>query len=43
MEIICAGFPKTASKSCSKALRKLGYNVADYIETASFLRFVKMR
>ena len=33
MKIICAGFPKTASKSCSNALRQLGYNVADMRET----------
>jgi broad-specificity NMP kinase len=39
MEIICAGYPKTGTKSCSAALRKLGYNVADYTETAYFLRF----
>ena len=38
MEIICAGYPKTGSKSCSAALRILGYNVADYIETAEYLR-----
>ena len=37
MEIICAGFPKTGSKSCSSALRELGYKVADYIETGEFL------
>ena len=36
MEIICAGYPKTGSKSCSAALRVLGYNVADYIETLEF-------
>ena len=37
MEIVCAGYPKTGSKSCSSALRILGYNVADYTETAGFL------
>ena len=37
MKIICAGFPKTASKSCSSALRELGYKVADSLETAEFL------
>ncbi|CAG5079281.1 Oidioi.mRNA.OKI2018_I69.PAR.g9215.t1.cds [Oikopleura dioica] len=37
MEIICAGFPKTSSKSCSTCLRTLGFKVADYIETAEFL------
>ena len=33
MKLICAGFPKTGSKSCSTALRKLGYTVADILET----------
>ena len=37
MKIICAGFPKTASKSCSSALRELGFKVADSLETAEFL------
>jgi len=37
MEIICAGFPKTSSKSCSSCLRTLGFKVADYIETTEFL------
>jgi len=37
MEIICAGFPKTCSKSCSSALRTLGYNVADLAESIHFL------
>ena len=37
MEIICTGFPKTGSKSCSAVLRILGYNVADYPETLEFL------
>ena len=37
MEIICAGYPKTGSKSCSSALRVLGYNVADYAETGGLL------
>jgi len=37
MEIICAGYPKTGSKSCSAALRVLGYNVADYLETCEFM------
>ena len=32
MKFVCAGFPKTGSKSASAALRMLGYNVADYIE-----------
>ncbi|CAG5098588.1 Oidioi.mRNA.OKI2018_I69.XSR.g15801.t1.cds [Oikopleura dioica] len=33
MDIICAGFPKTATKSCSAALREIGFNVADMRET----------
>ena len=37
MEIVCAGFPKTGTKSCSAALRHLGINVADYPESALFL------
>ena len=37
MEIICTGYLKTGSKSCSSALRTLGYNVADYVETGEFL------
>ena len=37
MEIICAGFPKTGTKSCTAALRTLGYSVADYPETLEFL------
>ena len=37
MEIICAGFPKTSSKSCSSCLRTLGFNVADFVETTEFL------
>ena len=37
MEIVCAGYPKTGSKSCSEALRILGYKVADYAETGEFL------
>ena len=31
-KLVNAGFPKTASKSCSEALRILGYNVADIAE-----------
>ena len=37
MKIICAGYPKTGSKSCSGALRILGFKVADWLETAEFL------
>ena len=40
MKFLCVGYPKTGSKSCSAALRQLGYNVADYMETAEFLSFV---
>jgi len=40
MEIICAGFPKTATKSCSAALRELGYNVADMRE--NFLHLMQV-
>lgn len=36
MKIICAGYPKTGSKSCSAALRILGYNVCDFMETLEF-------
>jgi len=43
MKIICAGFPKTGSKSASSALRELGYNVADYIETVEFMSNVWLR
>ena len=39
MEIICAGYPKTGSKSCSAALRTLGYKVADYAETGAYLSY----
>ena len=37
MKIICAGYPKTGSKSCSGALRVLGFKVADWLETAEYL------
>lgn len=37
MKVLCAGFPKTGSKSCSSALRELGYNVADFKETLLYL------
>ena len=36
MKVICAGYPKTGSKSCSAALRQLGYSVCDYLETMEF-------
>ena len=37
MEIICAGYGKTGTKTSSAALRKLGVKVADYPETALYL------
>jgi len=37
MKFICAGYPKTGSKSASVALRELGYNVADALETIEFI------
>ena len=40
MQILCVGYPKTGSKSCSSALRHLGYNVADFMETMEFLSSV---
>ena len=40
MKFLCVGYPKTGSKSCSSALRKLGYNVADFVETSEFLSSV---
>ena len=30
MKIICAGFPKTGTKSMASALRELGYSVNDF-------------
>ena len=41
MKIICAGYNRTGTKSCSRALEILGYKVADLYETAEYLRFVK--
>ena len=32
MKIICAGFPKTGTKSMARALTELGYNVHDFEE-----------
>ena len=32
MKIICAGFPKTGTKSMATALRQLGYTVNDFPE-----------
>ena len=32
MKVICAGFPKTGTKSMANALRRLGYSVHDFEE-----------
>ena len=32
MKVICAGFPKTGTKSLAAALRSLGYSVHDFEE-----------
>ena len=40
MKLLCVGYPKTGSKSCSSALRQLGYKVADFVETLEFLSIV---
>ena len=32
LKIICAGYPKTATKSCTKCLEYFGYKVADVME-----------
>ena len=32
MKIICAGFPKTGTKSMATALRDLGFSVHDFEE-----------
>ena len=36
MQIICAGFPKTGTKSMAMALRELGYTVYDFEEHIDF-------
>merc|ERR1711990_855169 len=36
MKIICAGYNRTGTKSCSRALEILGYKVADLYETAEY-------
>uniref|UniRef100_H2YWR0 Sulfotransferase n=1 Tax=Ciona savignyi TaxID=51511 RepID=H2YWR0_CIOSA len=38
MKVICVGFWKTGTKSMSKALTDLGYNVYDYAEQSFLLR-----
>ena len=37
MKLICAGVGKTGSKTCSAALRELGYSVGDSLETIESL------
>ena len=32
MKVLCAGFPKTGTKSMAMALRELGYSVHDFEE-----------
>ena len=36
MKVICAGFPKTGTKSMANALRRLGYSVHDFEEHLEF-------
>ena len=43
MKIICAGYPKTGTKTCSTALRQLGYKVADYLETTEYLSHIWLK
>ncbi|XP_078489206.1 uncharacterized protein LOC100184759 [Ciona intestinalis] len=38
MKVICAGFPKTGTKTMYAALRELGYSVYDFDENFWFLR-----
>ena len=40
MEIICAGYWKTGTKSCSAALRELGYSVAYLFDTGKHLTHI---
>jgi len=37
MKIICCGQWKTATKSCTAALKVLGYNPSDYMDTMTYL------
>lgn len=37
MKVICAGFPKTGTKTLNAALTELGYNCFDYLENYRFL------
>ena len=36
MKVLCAGFPKTGTKSMTLALRELGYSVHDFEEHLQF-------
>ena len=36
MKVICAGFPKTGTKSMANALRTLGYSVHDFEEQLEY-------
>ena len=36
MKVLCAGFPKTGTKSMALALRELGYSVHDFEEHLQF-------
>ena len=36
MKVLCAGFPKTGTKSMALALRELGYTVHDFEEHLQF-------
>ena len=40
MKLLCVGYPKTSTKSASNALRQLGYNVCDYMETLEFTSII---
>jgi hypothetical protein len=37
LQVICAGFPKTGTKSLYEALKKLGYNHFEVPEVCSFI------
>ena len=36
MKVLCAGFPKTGTKSMALALRELGYSLHDFEEHMQF-------
>ncbi|CAK8693209.1 unnamed protein product [Clavelina lepadiformis] len=37
MKVVCAGFPKTGTKTMQVALKELGYDVYDFMENYSYL------